>query len=109
MPATLLRLKPIDAKASQNPSGFVGFLVERLQWQSQVLPQVSRSSKDMLTAGQNASAPSLLESLLTGPPTFWNQLLLADLVLSHMDDLDGCWEAMAALAVCLGDRVGGVI
>ncbi len=74
-----------------------------------VLPQVSRSSKDMLTAGQNASAPSLLESLLTGPPTFWNQLLLADLVLSHMDDLDGCWEAMAALAVCLGDRVGGVI
>jgi len=42
-------------------------------------------------AGQKASAPSLLESLFTGAPTFWKKVLDIALVLSHVD-FD--WEAI---------------
>lgn len=57
---------------------------------------LSASSSSVM--GQKASAPSLLESLLTGLPTLWNQSLLVALVLSHDDffPADGCDADMLA-------------
>lgn len=40
--------------------------------------------------GQNASAPSLFDNLLTGSPTFCNQTLPLAFVFSHVEDLEDC-------------------
>jgi hypothetical protein len=57
----------------------------------QKLLKIRAALSDSLSSGvgQNVSAPSLFESLFMGGPTFSNQDLVAALVLSHTETLDG--------------------
>ena len=57
--------------------------------------------------GQKASAPSLLESLFTGAPIFWNQMFDCFFIFSHFSFLFD--EALAVGAVVAAGPVAGVV